>query len=418
MGGESSPSIPPILCFFLSAMLLICSCLHETEIFFIVILCLPRHLPFMFQDPRILRGQTGIETSQSMLLDDKTHSHVYTHFPARITGIDAAPLCCHPFACGGSWGMPSSSHGWTRWASHQGCSPSIALPRLEGLPWVSQPIHPPTAGADAVLTLTLSPLTCSIYMHACHGSSASAETARGLSLAAVSWCGLCAGRAGGVWASAPSGANFSRCPVSLPLRAVQHSLLEAPQDTAHSSHLPIPAPFPDLLLSPSLQLHPGPWDCRLRKVLRRNLFQAPAPGSQPKPLVPRTHGTQVLPRILIQLWHSECWECTVWWLPVCRGQGIRRGSFPMSPVLLALPLPSPGMQRASPGRGSLFCSGPGLVTCDSHWPLYLSPGPVTCLPFRPRGHPVKKAGGSCPITILNPGGQAFSAGQGLGWAWR
>ena len=101
----------------------------------------------------------------------------------------------------------------------------------------------------------------------------------------------------------------------MPLRAVQHSLLEAPQDTARSSHLPIPAPFPDLLLSPSLQLHPGPWDCLLRKVLLRNLFQAPPPGSQPKPLVPRTHGTQVLPRIpsfscgTLNAGKAQCGDC-------------------------------------------------------------------------------------------------------------
>lgn len=107
---------------------------RDSEIFLILILCLLSHLPFQFQDPRILRGQTGIDTSQSMLLDGKTHSYVYTHFLTRITGIDTAPLCCHPFACGGSWGMPSSSCGWTQWASHQGCSPRMALPHLEGLP--------------------------------------------------------------------------------------------------------------------------------------------------------------------------------------------------------------------------------------------------------------------------------------------
>lgn len=137
--------------------------------------------------------------------------------------------------------------------------------------------------------------------------------------------------------------QLQQCPASLPLRAVQRNLPEAPPDTALSSHPTIPTPFPDLLLSLSLQLRSGPWDCHLRKVLLRNLFQAPAPGSQPKPLVPQTHCTLILPRILIQLRHSVLGMHSV--ATACvQGPGCSSGLVSdESQSCRPLPLPSPGM---------------------------------------------------------------------------
>lgn len=96
---------------------------------------------------------------------------------------------------------------------------------------------------------------------------------------------LHAGQAGGAWASTPPGADFSQWPASLPprgtaLRCALHSLPEVPQEGAHSSHLPITVPSADsLLFSHSCSALSVSRDHHLKKVLLRNLFQAPAQGN-------------------------------------------------------------------------------------------------------------------------------------------
>lgn len=70
--------------------------------------CFPSHLPFLPQDPRIWRGQRGIDKVILMLLEDKTPFPPHcptlsTEDHPQITGqlsmgFAIAPLCYHPSA--------------------------------------------------------------------------------------------------------------------------------------------------------------------------------------------------------------------------------------------------------------------------------------------------------------------------------
>lgn len=151
-------------------------------------LCFSSHLPFQVQDPRILKGQTRIDMSQLMPLDDKTHSlSIHTSHPGQTPksqGLTFHHYVVIPLpieALGGCLAPPVDLH---RGPSYQGRSSCIAFSHPEELPLVSQPIHYPLVGADAVPAPALSPLTCTICMHTHHGSLCKHQnSACGLSLA-------------------------------------------------------------------------------------------------------------------------------------------------------------------------------------------------------------------------------------------
>ena len=129
----------------------------NSEISPIFMLCFSSHFPFQLKDPRILKGQTRIDISQLMPLDDKTHSlSIHTSHPGQTPksqGLTFHHYVAIPLpieALGGCLAPPVDLH---RGPSYRGRSPCIALPHPEELPLVSQPIHSPLVGADAAPAL-------------------------------------------------------------------------------------------------------------------------------------------------------------------------------------------------------------------------------------------------------------------------